>query len=250
MSATVSIDRDGEVPVVRLERPHRLNAINVQLLEELVAALRAVADERVVVLEGAGRAFCVGEDLKETLAPNTGTAAELRHAFRLLQEVTRAMTGAQAVFIAAVEGYAVGGGAELALAADLVVGEPSLKLRFPEVSLGHAVTGGISARLPALVGLLKAKELLLTSRWIEAEEALRLGLLNRIADDPHAEARAWAQELAQFPQRSLAVSKRGLELAAISQQEAVLAAEIDAASYCFAAAEAQDSIDAFRARHA
>jgi crotonobetaine/carnitine-CoA ligase len=250
MSATVSIDRYGDVPVVRLERPHRLNAINVELLEELCAALRAVAGERVVVLEGAGRAFCVGEDLKETLAPETGSAAELRHAFRLLQETTRLISGAAAVFIAAVQGYAVGGGAELALAADLVVGEPDLKLRFPEVSLGHAVTGGISARLPALVGLLRAKELLLTSRWIEAEEALALGLLNCVEPDAGAAARAWAAELAEFPARSLAATKRGLELAAVPHQETVLASEIDAASWCFAAAEAQDSIDAFRARHA
>jgi len=123
MSATVSIDRDGAAPVVRLERPQRLNAINVALLEDLVAALREVAEERVVVLEGAGRAFCVGEDLKETLAPQTGSGTELRRAFALLQEVTRVLTGAPAVFVAAVQGYAVGGGAELALAADLVVGE-------------------------------------------------------------------------------------------------------------------------------
>jgi enoyl-CoA hydratase/carnithine racemase len=250
MSATVSIDREGTVPIVRLERPQRLNAINVPLLEELVAALRDVAGERVVVLEGAGRAFCVGEDLKETLAPDTGSAAELRHAFRLLQDVTRILSGADAVFVAAVQGYAVGGGAELALAADLVVGEPDLKLRFPEVSLGHAVTGGISARLPAIVGLLRAKELLLTSRWIEADEALGLGLLNRIADDAQAGARTWAAELAQFPARSLAATKHGLELAAVAHQETVLAAEIDAASWCFSAADAQDSIDAFRARHA
>jgi enoyl-CoA hydratase/carnithine racemase len=250
MSATVSIDRGEAVPVVRLERPHRLNAINVDLLEELVAALRAVAGERVVVLEGAGRAFCVGEDLKETLAPRTGSAAELRHAFGLLQEVTRVLTGAPAVFIAAVQGYAVGGGAELALAADLVVGERGLRMRFPEVTLGHAVTGGISARLPALVGLLRAKELLLSGRWIESEEALGLGLLNRVAVDARAAARAWAAEIATSPARSLAATKRGLELGAVAQQEAALAAEVDAASWCFAAEEAQESITAFRSRHA
>jgi enoyl-CoA hydratase/carnithine racemase len=250
MSATVSIDRDGAVAVVRLQRPHRLNAINVALLEDLVAALRAVAEERVVVLEGAGRAFCVGEDLKETLAPQTGSGAELRHAFDLLQEVTRLLTGAPAVFVAAVQGYAVGGGAELALAADLVVGETGLRMRFPEVTLGHAVTGGISARLPAIVGLLRAKELLLSGRWIEAEEALGLGLLNRVEADARAAARAWAAELAQSPARSLAATKRGLEMAALAQQETVLAAEVNAASWCFAAEEAQHSIDDFRSRHA
>jgi enoyl-CoA hydratase/carnithine racemase len=250
MSATVSIDRDGAVPVVRLERPQRLNAINVALLEDLVAALREVAEERVVVLEGAGRAFCVGEDLKETLAPQTGSGTELRRAFALLQEVTRVLTGAPAVFVAAVQGYAVGGGAELALAADLVVGERDLRMRFPGATLGHAVTGGISARLPALVGLLRAKELLLTGRWIEADEALALGLLNRVEDDARAAAREWAAELAQSPARSLAATKRGLELGAVAHQETVLAAEVDAASWCFAAEEAQDSITEFRSRHA
>ncbi len=250
MSATVSLDRGGSVPVVRLERPHRLNAINVALLEDLTAVLRDVANERVVVLEGAGRAFCVGEDLKDTLAPETGSAQELRRSFALLQEVTRLLTGAPAVFVAAVQGYAVGGGAELALAADLVVGQRGLKIRFPEVSLGHAVTGGISARLPAIVGLLRAKELLLTSRWVEAEEALQLGLLNRLEDDAQAAAREWAAQLAQSPQRSLGATKRGLELAALPQQEAVMAAEVDAASWCFAAEEADQSIAEFRSGHA
>jgi enoyl-CoA hydratase/carnithine racemase len=250
MSATVALDRSGSVPVVRLERPHRLNAINVALLEDLTAVLREVADERVVVLEGAGRAFCVGEDLKDTLAPNTGSGAELRRSFALLQEVTRLLTGAPAVFVAAVQGYAVGGGAELALAADLVVGEPGLRIRFPEVTLGHAVTGGISARLPAIVGLLRAKELLLTSRWVEADEALALGLLNRVEDDAQAAAREWAARLAQSPARSLGATKRGLELAAVPQQEAVMAAEIDAASWCFAAEEADKSIADFRNEHA
>ena len=154
------------------------------------------------------------------------------------------------MFVAAVQGYAVGGGAELALAADLVVGEAGLRMRFPEVTLGHAVTGGISARLPAIVGLLRAKELLLSGRWIEAEEALGLGLLNRVEADARAAARAWAAELAQSPARSLAATKRGLEMAALAQQETVLAAEVDAASWCFAAEEAQHSIDDFRSRHA
>ncbi len=211
-------------------------------------ALRGIGDARAVVLTGNGRAFCVGEDLKQTLAPQTGSAAELRGSFLLLQEITRLLTGSDAVVIAAVHGYAIGGGAELALAADLVIGGPQARLRFPEVSLGHAVTGGISARLPQLVGLLKAKELLLTSRWIEAEEALALGLLNEIAEDAKARAHELALELSRFPARSLAATKRSLEVAGVPNQEAALAAEVDAASWCFSAAEADASIKAFRER--
>ena len=101
-----------------------------------------------------------------------------------------------------------------------------------------------------MVGLLRAKELLLTGRWIEAEEALGLGLLNRVEVDARAAARAWAAEIATSPARSLAATKRGLELGAVAHQEAVLAAEVDAASWCFAADEAQESITAFRSGHA
>jgi 2-(1,2-epoxy-1,2-dihydrophenyl)acetyl-CoA isomerase len=241
--------RDGDVAVVTLNRAHALNAINVGLLAGLVAALRDSRGARCVVLEGEGRAFCVGEDLKETLAPRTGGPDEWRSSFEALQELTRAITSMPAPVIAAVHGYAIGGGAELALATDLVVAGPEARFRFPEVSLGHAVTGGISARLPAIVGLLRAKEYLLTGRWIEADEAARVGLVNELAGDPRRRARELAAELAASSPRSMGVTKRSLELAAVPHQEAVLAHEVHAASYCFAADEASASIAAFRDAH-
>jgi len=245
MSVVVT-ESSGDVAVVRLNRPETLNAINVELLESLIGAFHEVRGSAAVVLEGEGRAFCVGEDLKETLAPATGSAEELRRSFELLQETTRLLTGMPCPVVACVQGFAIGGGAELALAADLVVAAPGTRFRFPEVSLGHAVTGGISTRLPAIVGLLRAKELLLTSRWVEADEGARLGLVNELADDARARARELATQLAAFPRRSVAATKRGLELGAVANQEAVLAHEIDAAAYCFAGAEARESIDDFR----
>ncbi len=245
----VGWERDGAVAVVTLDRPRSLNAINVALLEQLAAALRECRAAACVVLEGAGRAFCVGEDLKETLAPRSGGADELRASFELLQEITRAITGMPAPVVAAVHGYAIGGGAELALAADLIIGGPQARFRFPEVSLGHAVTGGISVRLPAAVGLVRAKEYLLTSRWIDADEAVRVGLVNELAADPKRRARDLARELATYSRRSLTSTKRGLELGAVPNQETVLSREADAASYCFAADEAADSINAFRDAH-
>jgi enoyl-CoA hydratase/carnithine racemase len=247
--ASVIRERTGEVEIVRLNRPDALNAMNVDLLTELIRALADVGGAKVVVLEGEGRAFCVGEDLKQTLAPRTHGADELRHSFGLLQDITRLMSSSSAVFVAAVQGYAVGGGAELALAADLVIVQAGTRLRFPEVTLGHAVTGGITARLPALVGLMRAKELLLSGRWIDADEAARIGLAIELADDARERARAIAGEFAQLPGRSLGATKRGLELAALPNQTAVLAAEIDAALHCFAATEAAESIGAFQASH-
>jgi 2-(1,2-epoxy-1,2-dihydrophenyl)acetyl-CoA isomerase len=241
----VVLERDGDVATVRLTRPEALNAMNPALLEELVAALREAVRAKVVILEGEGRAFCVGEDLKESLGSDADT---LRVSFDRLQDLTRLLSGGPAVAIAAVQGYAIGGGAELALAADLIVLHDQARIRFPEVSLGHAVTGGISARLVATVGLFRAKELLLTSRWIEAEEAHRIGLVNELAADPQARARTLAEQLAGFPPRSLRATKTGLEKAALPHQEVVLAAEVDAALHCFADPAATASLDAFRNR--
>src|ERR1700730_1779351 len=144
MTRSVLVEASGGVATIALNRPESLNAINVELLAGLVDALRKARDARAIVLMGNGRAFCVGEDLKQTLAPRTGEASELRDAFEQLQEVTRLITSVQCPVLAAVQGYAVGGGAELALAADLVVAAPDAQFRFPEVPIGHAVTGGIS----------------------------------------------------------------------------------------------------------
>lgn len=237
----------GAARILRLNRPATLNALNVAMLAELIEALRSARDCGAVIIEGEGRAFCVGEDLKESLAPRTGGTEELRESLEMLQEVTRLMTGCPAPIVCAVHGFAIGGGAELPLAADIVVAHRGTRFRFPEVSLGHAPTGGASLRLPAIVGMMRAKELLLTSRWVDGEEALRIGLVNELSDDPGSRARELAERLAGFPRRSMASAKRGLEMAAAPGQEVVMAGEVDAATYCFAASEAQQSLSDFRA---
>ncbi|KAF5570675.1 long-chain-fatty-acid ligase [Fusarium phyllophilum] len=187
------MDNYGSDPVVLIDHPipsvvritlnrpkslNALNALNAPLLSSFVEALRANASVRIIILEGQGdRSFCAGEDLKQSLAPKTGSAEEL-------QDITRLTSSSQSIVIAAVQGFAIGGGAEIALAADFVIRGPGAKFRFPEISLGHAVAGGITLRLPHMVGLLKAKELLLTGRWVDADEALKLGLLTEISHDP------------------------------------------------------------------
>lgn len=111
---------------ITLNRPRALNALNFELLSTLVTALRENQNAQVIVLEGAGdRSFCAGEDLKQTLAPKTGSGEELRYSFELLQELTRLTSSSKVLVIAAVQGYAIGGGAELALAADFVIGGPT-----------------------------------------------------------------------------------------------------------------------------
>jgi crotonobetaine/carnitine-CoA ligase len=208
------------------------------LLDRLLELVDEASQARAVLIYGEGRAFCVGEDLRETLAPRTGGAEELRTSFEKLQQLTRGLVALRAPVVAAVHGYAIGGGAELAMAADFVIAAPDLKVRFPEVTLGHAVTGGISARLSAAVGLMRAKELLLTGRWVDGSELLSLGIAMETNADPVSRAIEFGRELARLPRRSMAATKAGLELATIPNQEAVLASEIDAALYCFASEDA------------
>lgn len=238
----------GVVRII-LNRPKALNALNVDLLDGLVRALRENGQARVIILEGAGdRSFCAGEDLKQTLAPKTGSGQELRQAFHKLQDVTRLTSSSQVVVIAAVQGFAIGGGAEIALAADFIIGGPAAKYRFPEVSLGHAATGGITLRLPHLIGLLKAKELLLTGRWVESSEAFGIGLLSEIHQDPKQRALELALELAQLPGTSLASSKASLERALFPNMEGCLQDEVNVASHCFAQSDASKGYSDFAAR--
>ncbi|KAH6991128.1 putative coenzyme A synthetase [Ilyonectria sp. MPI-CAGE-AT-0026] len=247
-SVLVEHPASGIVRII-LNRPKALNALNADLLDNLVRALRENAQARIIVLEGAGeRSFCAGEDLKQTLAPVTGTAQELREAFHKLQDLTRLTSSSQAVVIAAVQGFAIGGGAELALAADFVIGGPAAKFRFPEVPIGHAATGGITLRLTHLVGLLKAKDLLLTGRWIESSEALKIGLLSEISEDPKRRALELAVEMAKLPAISLASSKTSLERALFTNMEACLQDEVNVASYCFAQSDATKAFSDFAAR--
>jgi 2-(1,2-epoxy-1,2-dihydrophenyl)acetyl-CoA isomerase len=223
----VLVDESAELTTITLNRPDALNALNVQLLTELVAALTAHRDSGtpVLLIRGSGRAFCVGEDLKETLALMVSTPGPT---------------------IASVRGFAIGGGAEIALAADFVVVETGTRIRFPEVPIGHAHTGGITLRLPAMVGLLRAKELLLTGRWVEADECLSIGLATQLADDADAAARELAERLAAQPSRSMAAAKRALELSVFPQQESNLRIEVESALYCFAAPEANATFEQFR----
>jgi len=245
-AAPVLLDRtESGTYIITLNRPDSLNALNVSLLQGLVDALREVHAKGPVVIRGAGRAFCVGEDLKETLAPKTGSAEELRVAFELLQDVTRLMVNNPSPIVAAVHGFAVGGGIEVALAADLVIFAEGTRIRFPEVPIGHAHTGGISSRLPLMVGLLKAKELLLTGRWVDADEAVDLRLANEVVADADARAEELANQFVGQPARSMAASKMAIETASSAQLESTLRLEVESALYCFASVEANATFTQF-----
>jgi len=200
--------RDG-VAWLHLERPQALNALNRSLTAALDQALDEIAareDVRVLIVAGRGRAFCAGNDIAEMalLSADEATAlaasqAALMERFGKLAQVT----------IAAVDGYALGGGCMLAVAQDLRIASDRARLGLPEVTLGFNPAYGI-ARLLDVVGGAVARDLLLTGRVVRAQEALRLALVNRVVAAPTlAEtAAAWAREIAQAPRAGLAATKR------------------------------------------
>ena len=168
--------RDG-IARIRLNRPHRLNAMVPQLMRDLHQAFQAAGNHpavRVVILSGEGRAFCAGDDLKES-ARGHGGVAEIREFVNEIQQVTVDMKSMPKPIIGAVHGYAVGGGCELALDCDLVVAAEDAKFAFTEMGVGLFCTGGVTHFLPRTVGLARAKELIMTGEFFDGREAARLG---------------------------------------------------------------------------
>jgi enoyl-CoA hydratase/carnithine racemase len=175
---TIVRTSDGQVTVLSLNRPERLNAVSEELYRTLHTALVDLDDDpdvRAVVVTGSGRAFCVGADLK---AHREGTRSPHDQAeyVRLGQQVCRQIQMMSTPVIAAVNGYAFGAGAEMAVSADFLVAAVDAILGFPEVKIGTFVGGGITQRLPRMIGLRKATELLLLGEPFSGKQALEYGL--------------------------------------------------------------------------
>lgn len=209
-----------------LNRPHALNALNGPLKSALLAAIHEV-DERTpaVVLCGAGSAFCAGQDVKTAAdEPTPGLLIQL-------QEITRALRACPAPVIAAVHGHAVGGGAELALACDLVIADETAQFQFPETAIGVTVTGGMSSILPSIVGPLRAKQILFLGDVVGAHDAAALGMVNRVVAPGELDA-AVAQALERLGDRSAPAIRRAKRLFNDSSAAAVAASlerEVDIA---------------------
>src|SRR5262249_26122412 len=194
---TLRLERSGDrhVLTVLLHRPEVLNAMNTAMGEDLLACFRGPAvasDVRAVVFTGAGdRAFCVGGDLKEREGMSDGT---WRAQHVIFEQAAMAILRCPAPVIAAVEGFAFGGGCELALLSDFIVASESAVFALPEVTRGIFPGVGGTQLLPRIVGAPLAKELVFTGRRVEAPEARTVGLVNHVV--PRGQARARATELA------------------------------------------------------
>ena len=207
---------DG-VATIRLDRP-KMNAISIQVQEELVAVAAEVAerdDVKAVVLTGGERVFAAGNDVKEM--------AEMSHTDMVkrsgpLQAAVTAVARIPKPVVAAVNGYALGGGCELALAADIRVAGERTVMGQPEVLLGIIPGAGGTQRLSRLVGPSKAKDIIFTGRFVKADEALAIGLVDKVVPDESVleEATAWARQFAGAATYAVRAAKesidRGLEV--------------------------------------
>lgn len=249
-SGAVVLVVEDDVAVIHLNRPERLNAVNGLLIDGLLDALAQVETSRcgAVILAGHGRAFCAGHDLREPRGDDVALMRRLEH----LQDVTRRIRRLPVPVIAAVHGHAVGAGAEFALGCDLVIAAGGTKFRFPEVGIGLSVTGGLTKLLPLLVGPVKAKELLLLGEPIDAEEALRLGLVNRVVVSERLMETAldWARRLAGQPRSATALAKAALNNGLDSAFEASLDLELSHAMVTDADAKNGDGEAALAASRA
>lgn len=245
----VTYARDGDVALIHLDRPERLNAVVPALVDGLLAAFGAASADGVgaVVLAGRGRAFCAGYDLKEP-EPRDGLDAA-RSRVERIQDVTRLMRAFPGAVVAAVHGYALGAGAEFAFGCDLVVATRDAQFGFPEVGVGLSVTGAISRLLPLTVGPARAKELLLLGERFGAETAREWGLVNRVV--PVGEHETVALDLARIaaarPRIALALAKSALDAGIDATVEGAMLREVDDALRTLAEDESDAAASAFRA---
>ncbi len=228
---TVLSECSDGIRTITLNRPESLNAMNRRLIDEVAQAFDEAnldGETRVIVLTGAGRAFCAGDDRKAHVHPRD--EAEARDLVDAIQRVTRAMLLGEKPVIGAINGWAVGGGFEWAINCDLSIWTRSARAFFPEVSLNLFVTGAVTAILPAMVGLVRAREMLYLGRQYGAEELHDMGLAWRVVDDDAlADAcQQAATEMASVPLKSLAAMKRVLNRCALADIEAALALETEA----------------------
>jgi enoyl-CoA hydratase/carnithine racemase len=249
---SATLQTEGPVSIVTLDRPERLNAIGGTLLADLHTALvQAQADPatRAIVLTGAGRAFCAGDDLKE-FADQARSAETIADTCEHIQQITRDIMFGPKLVVGAVHGYAVGGGFEWVLNCDLVVAADDLVCFFPEMALGHFVTGGVTHLLPRCVGHQRAVELIVLGERQDAPALHRLGIVNRVV--PLAQLMSRALEIANrvAAQSSLSTSqlKRVINQGLGAQLATALDLERDAAMACFASAETAQRIEAFTTR--
>jgi enoyl-CoA hydratase/carnithine racemase len=231
--------REGPAVWIRWSRPERLNAFDPESLHRLgdLLAEAASTDARAIVCYGEDGAFSSGDDLRETAAMDP---AEWRRTLEAFNRLTREVGAAPQPVIAAVDGVCVGGAFEFAYACDIRVATPRSRFGCPEVALGLSISNGFSLLAPRA-----ARRLVLTGELVDAAEAYRLGLVDRVVDDVEGEARRLCERLASLAPLAVAGSKRLLDESERSLLEQALDRELELCARLFETDDAREGLAAF-----
>jgi enoyl-CoA hydratase len=238
----------NQVALITINRPQAMNALNPATIIELsaaVAELEQQDDVHVIIITGAGeKAFVAGGDvaLMRTLTP-----IQARDVAMTAAELFQRIENSPCVVIAAINGYALGGGCELALACDLRLAAEQAQLGQPEVNLGIIPGWGGTQRLPRLIGVSRAKELMFTGERISAEQALRLGLVDHVypGDQLLDQAQKLAQTIAAKPQAAIRTIKEAVNNGMTMDQDRAIRYEAEMFGMCFTTADQKEGMDAF-----
>ncbi|UCC57985.1 MAG: enoyl-CoA hydratase/isomerase family protein [Candidatus Bathyarchaeum sp.] len=245
---TIKLTKEQTTTWITLNRPNKLNAINATMLEELSEALDTIekdSESRCVIIIGEGkRAFSTGADITELQKLTQETASKFS---RKGQKVFNKVEALSKPVIAAINGYALGGGLELALACDFRLASEHAELGFPEMKLGIIPGWGGSQRLPWTVGAAEAKRLIMLGNRVKADEALRMGLVDKVVPQNtlEAEAEALAQRLLESLPTALKNAKHAINSVTQRSLEAGLKKERDLFVLLFSTKETRERIDSF-----
>ncbi len=241
----VKLEFDGEIAILTLNRPEKLNALDTETRKELMEAfMQAEQKARVAIITGSGKAFAAGADINELIQRTPSIALE---AGKLGTELFNRIEESDLVTIAAINGFALGGGCELAMACDIRIASKKAKFGQPEINIGIIPGAGGTQRLPRLVGLGMAKKMVLTGEMIDAEEAFRIGLVEEVVDDEKLmeRAREIARKILEKPPLAVKYAKKALNASRNMSLLDGLRYELSLFSILFSTEDAKEGMRAF-----
>ncbi|MBS4537612.1 short-chain-enoyl-CoA hydratase [Clostridium sp. D2Q-11] len=244
---SLTLQKEDKIAILKINRPKALNALNTEVLLELdkaIEELKSDQDVNVIILSGEGKAFVAGADILEM---KEKTANEARDFAKVGIELFRKIEMIEKPVIAAVNGFALGGGCELSMACDMRIASEKAKFGQPEVGLG--ITPGFAGtqRLPRLVGSAKAKELIFTGDVIDAKEAERIGLVNKVVNPEELmdETMKLAKKISSKAQLAVRYSKMAINRGIETDVETGMEIEKDLFALCFATEDQTEGMTAF-----
>jgi enoyl-CoA hydratase len=244
----IIFEHEQNIAVITFNRPDAMNALNNQTRAEFAAAVAEVAADdntKVLILTGSGRAFVAGSDIKEFSQTTAYTAHNIQRLGEMVEKLEKPV-------IAAVNGFCLGGGCEIAMACDIIIASEKAKFGQPEINIGIIPGGGATQRLPQLVGVCRAKELIYTGDIIDAGQAERLGLINRVVpvDELMPAARELAKKIAAKSAAALKLAKTAINRGMQTNLESGLKYEYELYSLALSLEDRVEGVNAFLEKRA